>query len=51
VFAALTGWVFLREDLSVATVGGFALIFVGFLLVKRRAIRAELPRLRRSMGD
>lgn len=51
VFAALAGWVFLREDLSVATVGGFALIFVGFLLVKRRAIRAELPRLRRSMGD
>jgi drug/metabolite transporter (DMT)-like permease len=51
VFAALAGWLFLQERLSVTTVGGFALIFVGFLLVKRRAIRAELPRLRRAMGD
>jgi drug/metabolite transporter (DMT)-like permease len=50
-FAALAGWVFLQERLSLTTVGGFALIFVGFLLVKRRAIRAELPRLRRAMGD
>ena len=51
VFAALAGWLFLQERLSLATVGGFALIFAGFLLVKRRAIRAELPRLRRAMGD
>jgi drug/metabolite transporter (DMT)-like permease len=51
VFAALAGWLFLQEGLSVATVGGFVLIFAGFLLVKRRAIRAELPRLRRAMGD
>ncbi|WP_049935737.1 DMT family transporter [Haloplanus natans] len=51
VFAALAGWLFLQEGLSVATAAGFLLIFVGFLLVKRRAIRAELPRLRRAMGD
>ena len=51
VFAALAGWLFLQERLSVATAAGFLLIFVGFLLVKRRAIRAELPRLRRAMGD
>jgi drug/metabolite transporter (DMT)-like permease len=50
VFAALAGWLFLQERLSVATAAGFVLIFVGFLLVKRRAIRAELPRLRRSIG-
>ncbi|MFB6196589.1 MAG: DMT family transporter [Haloplanus sp.] len=46
VFAALAGWLFLGERLSPATAGGFALIFLGFLLVKRRAIRRELPRLR-----
>jgi drug/metabolite transporter (DMT)-like permease len=51
VFAALAGWLFLQERLSVATAVGFALIFVGFLLVKRRAIRSELPRLRRAMRD
>ncbi|WP_251342749.1 DMT family transporter [Haloplanus halophilus] len=46
IFAALTGWLLLDERLSAATAVGFALIFLGFLLVKRRAIRAELPRLR-----
>jgi drug/metabolite transporter (DMT)-like permease len=51
VFAALAGWLFLQERLSVATAAGFALIFVGFLLVKRRAIRAELPRLRRAICE
>jgi len=51
VFAALAGWLFLQERLSVATAVGFALIVVGFLLVKRRAIRSELPRLRRAMRD
>jgi len=49
IFAALAGWFFLDERLSVATAVGFALIFVGFLLVKRRAIRGELPRLRRAL--
>jgi drug/metabolite transporter (DMT)-like permease len=49
VFAALAGWLVLNERLSLATAAGFTLIFLGFLLVKRRAIRAELPRLRRAL--
>jgi drug/metabolite transporter (DMT)-like permease len=49
VFAALAGWVFLDEGLSPATVGGFGLIFVGFILIKRRMLRTELPRLRASV--
>jgi len=49
VFAALAGWLFLDERLSLTTAVGFTLIFVGFLLVKRRAIRGELPRLRRAL--
>ena len=47
VFAALSGWVFLAEVPTVYTVVGFALIFAGFLLVKHRTVRDELPRLRR----
>jgi drug/metabolite transporter (DMT)-like permease len=42
VFAALTGWAVLNESLSAATVVGFAVVFAGFALVKRRALRAEL---------
>jgi drug/metabolite transporter (DMT)-like permease len=47
VFAALSGWVFLSEVPTAYTVVGFALIFAGFVLVKHRTIRDELPRLRR----
>ncbi len=46
VFAAISGWVFLAEGLSVTTVGGFVLIFAGFVLIKRRAIQDELRRQR-----
>ncbi|SFF77653.1 Permease of the drug/metabolite transporter (DMT) superfamily [Halopelagius inordinatus] len=46
VFAAIAGWVALGETLTVTTVVGFASIFVGFVLVKRGAIRAELRRMR-----
>jgi drug/metabolite transporter (DMT)-like permease len=42
VFAAVVGWAALDEQLAASTVGGFAVIVVGFLLVKRDAIRAEL---------
>ncbi|AFK20136.1 EamA family transporter [Haloferax mediterranei ATCC 33500] len=42
VFAALSGWVFLNEVPTSATVGGFGLIFIGFILLKRRAIQSEL---------
>ncbi|WP_096389784.1 DMT family transporter [Halopenitus persicus] len=46
VFAALSGWVFLSEAITPATIVGFLFIFAGFLLVKRDAIRAEVARQR-----
>ncbi len=46
VFAAISGWLFLAEGLSVTTVVGFVLIFAGFVLIKRRAIQDELRRQR-----
>ncbi|MGM0590207.1 MAG: DMT family transporter [Halobacteriota archaeon] len=45
VFAALAGWIALKEAVELATVTGFLLIFIGFLLIKRKAIRAELRRI------
>ena len=42
VFAAISGWIFLAEGLSIPTVFGFVLIVCGFILVKRRAIQDEL---------
>lgn len=49
IFAALAGWTFLGELPTVTTGLGFLFIFCGFLLIKRRAIRRELPRLRESV--
>jgi len=46
VFAAIAGWLVLSEGLSVTTVVGFLLIFSGFVIIKRRAIRDELRRQR-----
>ena len=48
VFAALSGWAFLDETPTTATGVGFLIIFAGFLLVKRRAIRRELLDVRRG---
>jgi len=42
IFAALSGWVFLNEGITLNTVAGFLIICVGFALVKRSAIRGEL---------
>jgi len=42
VFAAVGGWAVLGEPVAPRTVAGFAIIVVGFALVKRRAIAAEL---------
>jgi len=42
VFAALAGFLFLGEGIGLPTVAGFLVILGGFLLIKRRAIRAEL---------
>ncbi|MFD1599312.1 DMT family transporter [Halobellus rarus] len=50
VSAALAGWAVLDEVPTVYTVVGFFVIFVGFLLLKRRAIRAEVPRLRKMVS-
>ncbi len=44
VFAALSGWAFLSEVPTLYTVAGFVLIFAGFVLLKRSAIRQELVR-------
>lgn len=50
VFAALSGWAFLDEVPTPYTVAGFALIFAGFVLLKRGAIRQELARAGRWGG-
>ncbi|NUE01126.1 EamA family transporter [Halorubraceae archaeon YAN] len=44
IFAAIAGWIFLQEGLTVTTVVGFVLIFTGFGLLKRKAIRSEFTR-------
>jgi probable blue pigment (indigoidine) exporter len=46
VFAAISGALFLGEVIDAITVVGFVIIFAGFMLLKRRAIANELPRLR-----
>ncbi|UWG48584.1 Permease of the drug/metabolite transporter (DMT) superfamily [Halanaeroarchaeum sp. HSR-CO] len=47
VFAALSGWVFLGEVITVTSVVGFVIIFMGFWLLKREELGRELSRLRR----
>ncbi len=47
--AALVGFLFLGELIDAPTVVGFLVIFIGFVLIKRRAIRAELARRGRSL--
>lgn len=42
VFAALVGWVFLGDGVAWTTGAGFVVIAVGFVLVKRSAIREAL---------
>ena len=44
LFAALGGWLLLDERPDPLTGVGFLVILLGFVLVKRRAIRAELAR-------
>jgi drug/metabolite transporter (DMT)-like permease len=50
LFAALSGYLFLEEVVDVWTGVGFLLIFAGFVLIKRRTIRQELPRLRGALA-
>ncbi|WP_435348072.1 DMT family transporter [Haloarchaeobius sp. HRN-SO-5] len=44
VFAALVGWYWLGESVTVETVTGFLVICAGFALVKRRALRDAVTR-------
>jgi drug/metabolite transporter (DMT)-like permease len=44
VFAAIAGFAVLGEVIDLPTVVGFLVIIVGFVLIKRRAIRQELAR-------
>jgi drug/metabolite transporter (DMT)-like permease len=45
VFAAISGWIVLDETLDVLSAAGFLVIFVGFALLKRRALGDELRTL------
>jgi len=49
VFAALTGWLFLGATVSAWTAVGFVVVVVGFALVERNTIRAELRRGKRRV--
>jgi drug/metabolite transporter (DMT)-like permease len=51
VFAAVSGWIFLDEVIGAPTVGGFLVIFAGFVLIKRRALLEEFDWLRRSLAE
>ena len=42
IFAAVSGWLFLSEGITLNTVAGFLIICVGFALVKRAAFRDAL---------
>ncbi|WP_247729129.1 DMT family transporter [Halovivax limisalsi] len=44
IVAAVVGWAYLGQTVDTPTMVGFGLIFLGFLLVKRDAIRRELTR-------
>ncbi|HET7325131.1 MAG TPA: EamA family transporter [Halococcus sp.] len=49
MFAAISGALVLGEVIDGATVIGFLIIFTGFVLLKRRAIAAEWPRVRAAL--
>ena len=46
IFATVVGWLYLGELIDLATVFGFGLIVIGFVTVKRNAIRRELRQVR-----
>jgi len=45
IVAAVVGWAYLGQTVDAPTIAGFVCIFLGFLLVKRRAISRELRRV------
>lgn len=42
VFAAVSGWLVLGEQITPRTILGFLLIFAGFLIIKRKEVRNEI---------
>jgi drug/metabolite transporter (DMT)-like permease len=42
ISATVSGWLLLDEAITLSTVGGFALVFVGFVLVEYRSLVGEL---------
>ncbi|MFA9517813.1 DMT family transporter [Halopenitus sp. H-Gu1] len=50
VVATVTGWALLGETITAWTVIGFVGIVFGFVLVKRHAIRQELPGIRAAIS-
>jgi drug/metabolite transporter (DMT)-like permease len=48
--AAVSGWLVLGETIDLSSILGFVVIFGGFVLIKRKAIVEELPRLRTALG-
>jgi len=50
VVATVAGWSLLGEAVTGYTVVGFLVIVVGFVLLKRAAIRRELPKLRAALS-
>lgn len=55
VTAAVTGWFWLNETISLVTIGGFVVIFLGFSLLKIEELRSEIAKMRtkrfRSVTD
>ncbi len=47
LFAALTGWLLLDEDVELYTVVGFVVIFFGFYLIKREQLGEEFSKLQK----
>jgi drug/metabolite transporter (DMT)-like permease len=45
LFAALAGWLVLGQPVTLATIGGFACILMGFIAAKWTTLRAELRRV------
>jgi len=43
IVAAMVGWALLDESFGLTTAAGFLLIFAGFVLVQRRALREVVP--------
>ncbi|MDS0283278.1 DMT family transporter [Haloarcula onubensis] len=50
VVASISGWLVLDERLGGLDIAGFCCIFAGFILLKRRAVRAELGPLLARFG-